>query len=363
LNLTENLVIDGFEHDFTGVIEANGFQIQVVNGGTLNWDGFEVRNAARIMFMDCAGPSTLRNGLVVDSGRDEPHFYPLHWHLNYDCTRGTLVENVTVRNSPNRAFVPHGSHGISFLNVHAENIRLEAFWWNPPGTTNCDTHRKFCADDNSNDIHIDGLVATGVYMERDCGGTVCPGWHSFSAVVLGAGSGNSIRNSVVSNVSGGSNCAGYHWPGTANQNIGGNVWVFEDNRVENIGSCHGIRVWQNDSREIHPIVGFTGGGIDHGAYKNTYLYRNVTVPYLNVHAVSWSMEDSRVGNAVMRRHTLAGDPITFTRVTFGSFTVADGYNGIHPATYILNGTNLSCSDIVWDNPHPDSRVFVDGGEC
>jgi hypothetical protein len=54
--------------------------------------------------------------------------------------------------------------------------------------------------------------------------------------------------------------------------------------------------------------------------------------------------------------------VTFTDVTFDSFTVKDGDkpHGVH---YILDQTNISCADIVYENPHPDSEVIIDGHSC
>ncbi len=361
LSLTEDLVIDGTVHTFSGHIEGNGFEILVTNGGSLDWDGFTVNNVARIIFTGCAAPSTLRNGLVDNSGvAGVLGMYPIHWHLEGDCSRGTVVDNVTVRNGANHAFVPHGSHGITLLNTRAETILGHAYWWDPPGTNRItcspEAHRKFCVDDNTDDLLIDGAVATGVYWSRDID-PCCATWHRISAFVLGSGSGNVIRNSVASDITGGANCAGFFWPGFSNSG-----WTFTGNRVENIRNCHGIAVWQNNAN-VHLIPGFTGGGIDHGAYLNVYEYQNVTVPYLNVHALGWSMSDSSVGNVTVFRHTLSGDPVVFTNVTFGSFTINDGQNGIHPGTYVLNGSNLTCGDIIYQNVMPDSRVVIDGGEC
>ncbi len=135
LNLTADLVVDGTVHMFSGHIEGNGFEILVTNGGSLDWDGFTVNNVARIIFTGCAAPSTLRNGLVDNSGvAGVLGMYPIHWHLEGDCSRGTVVDNVTVRNGANHAFVPHGSHGITLLNTRAETILGHAYWWDPPGT-------------------------------------------------------------------------------------------------------------------------------------------------------------------------------------------------------------------------------------
>jgi len=263
-----------------------------------------------------------------------------------------LVENVTVAHSPNRAFVPHGSHGITFNNIAALDITLAAFWWDDPGTNETCTFQEFCTLDNSNDIHVDGLTVDGVGHDGSSAK------FRLSGVVLGAGSGNSIINSTVRNVGGSKDCSGYMWPEGANGNRGGNVWIFENN----VGSsnCHGIFVWQNDAN-LHIIDGFTGGGVDHGAYGNNYLYRNLDVPYLEVHAQGWAVEDSSLGSVSLRGHQQSG-PVDFDNVTIDTLSVQDA-NGSRGVTLTITNTNITCTDVVWTNPHPETVVVIDGVAC
>ena len=180
---------------------------------------------------------------------------------------------------------------------------------------------------------------------------------------LGAGSGNVVRNSVARNINPThvKNCAGFKWPSSANQNEGGNVWVFSNNKTFD-DRCHGIFVWQNDGNH-HIIKGFTGPGIDHGAYRNNYDYRNVVVGYVNVHAVGWSMSDSTAGDVVTSKHIFAGT-VTFTNVTMTSFTV-DNNHGSDPksATYALNNVGLTCDDIIYLSVVPGTQVIIDGVTC
>jgi hypothetical protein len=335
--------------DFT--VNANGYQV-LVDGGTVDWNNFDIRTASRVMFMNCAGPSTLRNGLVADSGTPELDFYPLHWHLNYDCTRGTLVENVTVRNSPNRAFVPHASHGITFLNSSAFNINKDAFWWNPPCShpDEAGLRQSKCHLDSSHDIVVDGMLLDTVEVGRGCGMDCQRG----SAYMLGKGTGNVIRNSHAENVTGDVNCSAYQWP-----EKGHGVWVFENNTSAG-GNCHGIFVWQNDSTD-NIIDGFVGGGVDHGAYGNRFHYFNIDVPYIEVHASGWTVDDSEVGQIVLRKHRNAGQ-VVFTNVTGSSIVVSD-YSTLNGIDFIVNGTNLTCQYVEWTNPHPDTRIIINNQEC
>lgn len=371
-------------------LNGNGFQIMLMDGGRADFQGTPVftwsdngrsqnlardinfRNLRRIMFHSGAGPSTLKYFSVADSGTSALGDYPLHWHLNGHSTRGTVVEGVVVLNGRHHAFVPHGSHGITFRDTIAKNISGDAYWWDKPGTNNCDGARKFCTTDNSNDIIIDRALCDGV--------TNGPGddrGFRLSCFELNAGSGNVIRNSVARGVrpSHVKDCSGFQWPEAANQNIGGNVWVFENNRAE-ASPCHGIFVWQNDSN-LHIIDGFVslptdseigpfgGGGIDHGAYGNNYDYRNVDVPYVEIHAEGWVMSDSTVGNVRLLRHVGEGDVVWTNVAIAGIIDVADAPSGsaLSPIHFYINGGGNSCSQVVWSNPHPDTRVIIEGVEC
>ncbi len=88
------------------------------------------------------------------------------------------------------------------------------------------------------------------------------------------------------------------------------------------------------------------------------------VPYLNVHALGWSISDSSVGDVRVSRHSLPGGPVTFTNVHMTSFTISSvNASGQNPGTYILNDTNMSCAGIVYKSVVPGTRVIIDGEEC
>lgn len=354
IELTNDLVITEDETRSNFTIDANGHEI-LIDGADITWTNFEVRDAARVMWYNNCGVANLSDGLIVNSGiTDQLGFYPLHWHLCGDTTRGSVVEDVTVEGGRHHAFVPHGSNGITFSNITALDTVEAAFWWDPPGSNDCTTRRRFCTADNSNDIIVDGLLVDGVVDEDG------PNERNQEGVVLGAGSGNVMRNSRVVNVSGRRNCAAYVWNEAANQNVGGNVWTFEDNHGES--DCFGIFVWQNDGN-LHEVTGFTGDGISHGAYKNFYHYENVDVPEVVVHAAGWTMVDSHAGDVILRRHK-ADDPVEWANVTLSSLTVKDrGESGDVGIPFVVDGTNLACSEVEWVDPHPDTQVSLNGQEC
>ena len=130
-------------------------------------------------------------------------------------------------------------------------------------------------------------------------------------------------------------------------------------------------MWQNDENH-HIIDGFVGvpfgsglngvgGGIDHGAYGNNYDYRNVDVPYIEIHAHGWRVSDSSVGEVYVHKHQSAGT-VTFTNVLLGVIHMNDaaGKGGVD---LVINGGNATCGVVLWENPHPDSRVIINGVAC
>lgn len=391
VNLQGDLVVDGGTLVARpGVdLDGNGFQIMFMNGGKADFRGSEVftwsdrgakqnlkrdinfGNLQRIMFHSRAGSSILKYFTVSNSGTSALGDYPLHWHLNGDSTRGTIVEGVVVRNGKHHAFVPHGSHGITFKDVIAKDTADDAFWWDSPGTHECDTFRKLCTLDNSNDIVYDRALVDGVTNgpgnDRD--------FH-LTGFMLGAGSGNVIRNSAAININPShvKDCAGFQWPGKANQNVGGNVWVAENlysfsgpSGPSDAGgpeNCHGIFVWQNDGNH-HVIDGVTGGGIDHGAYKNNYEYHNVNVPYVEVHARGASFVGGNVGVVVAGKHQVAGSAdnptAVFKETAIDRLTIRNG-NG-EPGYYVFNSIGLTCSDVTEESVASGTVVVIDGDTC
>ena len=346
---------------------SNGAQLICAAGCHADWDGITATGEGGVKFLKGSSPSTIRNSLFdVRPSTDAGH-HPLHWHLMGDDSRGTLVQNVTIRNSTHFAFVPHGSHGISLIDVRVENVAGPGLWWPSPGTNETCRFQKFCTLDNTNDLTVNRMVVDGVRNS--------PGDNKgfrLTAYKLGAGSGNSITNSVARDVVAVNvkDCSGFQWPGSANQNVGGNVWVVKNNRSEG-SPCHGIFVWQNDQNH-HIIDGFVGvpsgsglrdvgGGIDHGAYSNSYDYRNVDVPYIEVHANHWKVSDSTVGKVYVERHVGAGF-VTFTNVLLDVIHMNDAFGG-GGVDLIINGGNATCGVVLWENPHPDSRVIIDGVAC
>lgn len=334
---------------------------------TWSWDGVnpntvrtnlvrdvKVIGEGHVMFMAGSKPATIRFVEIDVRPKRELGHYPLHWHLVGDDSRGTLVEGVVIKNSPNRAYVPHGSHGITFKDTIAKNIAGSAYWWDPPEFQSKDR------TNNSNDIRFDHALADSVTNAvGDSRG------FRLSAFELGAGVGNAVVNSLALNVtpSHAKDCAGFIWPEIHHaQPL---TWTFRDNA--SFGSaCNGIFVWQNNSQP-HLIDGYRGDRIDHGAYGNFYEYRDVDVVAVEIHAGGWTMTDSTVRELIAFRHQSSTDiiePVVFTNVAIDTFTINNANNGGDvKGHYVFHGSSLSCDDVVAASVVPGTIVEIDGERC
>jgi hypothetical protein len=331
------------------------------NGSTTNLNrDVTFDKVRRIMFHQGAGKSVLRYFTISNSGNSGVlGDYPLHFHLNGNSTRGTLVEGVVILNGQHHAFVPHGSHGITFKDTIAKNTKGDAYWWDLPGTNGSCTKGAGCDPiDNSNDILYDHALADGV-----------SGGRNVSGFFLGAGNNLTVRNSAAINVTATPNtrfCSGFRWPEFTNGSSRGvnTVWAFQNNFSRSPSGCDGINVWQNDSAN-HVINGFRGSGIDHGAYNNSYVYRNVDVSDVLIHAAGWRIENGLVGDVVAAKHRSDDQPtVVFDNVSVSSFTVNNAADsGTVPGVYVLNGSDLTCGEIVYMSVVPGTRVVIDGNDC
>jgi hypothetical protein len=372
INLKGDLIVDGGTLVARpGVnVTGNGYQIMFVKGGKADFQGTPVftwsgdgSNAnierdinfsglRRLIFTDGAATSILRYFRVDNSGTSNPGDFVIHFHRNGNATSGTIVEGVVVTNAKNHAFVPHGSHGITFKETIAKNVQCDAYWWHPPDFQSTSTIN------NSNNIVYDRALADGV--------TSCAGddrGFRLSAFFLGAGTGNVVKNSVARNVrpSSPKDCAGFHWPELSEKQPGS--WRFENNASYG-SACHGIFVWQNNSA-VHVINGFRGDGISNGAYINQFEYNNVKVDYVQIHALGgWSVTGGSIGRVEALKHNIEGEPVTFTDVAISEFIVDNARNGgTVPGHYVLTGPGLTCEDITYKSVVPGTIITIDGSDC
>jgi hypothetical protein len=185
--------------------------------------------------------------------------YGLHLHHCEDGSRGSIIESVVVRDAGNHAFVPHMSDGTTFRNCIAYSVQEDAFWWDVPDLTH--------------DTTFERCVAARVNAD-----TRAQGFYTLNGFTLGHGSGNRCVGSIAVGVVGGKTASGFNWPSKAPADGMNGEWVYEDCVAHN-NRYHGIYVWQNDALLGHVIDRFVayrngGAGIKHGAYVNSYLYRD-----------------------------------------------------------------------------------------
>jgi hypothetical protein len=248
-------------------------------------------------------PQILRNVEFRHMGPREPSGgftrgvdgrYPVHFHLKRDGARGSLLENVVVRDSGNRAFVIHGSNGVTLRNTVAFDVFDTAYWWDRDGNWPDETYPR----NASHDVTYDRAVAANVMTDPFFRGFENGGFE------LGQGEGNACLECVAIAVWGSSTAAGFQWTEHANDKP--NVWKFVDGVTHN-NDVAGIRTWQNDPK-VHVVEGVTSyhngaSGIDHGAYVNNYHYRDI---------VTFGHEWGLVSHA--QTHEQGGTPIRWENI-------------------------------------------------
>lgn len=205
-------------------------------------------------------------GVEDASGR-----YGLHLHHNGYATTGSTVTGVVIRDGGNHAFVPHASHGVTFTDTIAYNTTGAAYWWDASGIDVCGD-KSGCNE--TFDLVYDSIVAAN-------GQPTPVKKHTTTAIWMGGGENITVRDSVVVGMNGraGANTSAYEWPSRDR-----GVWTWTNNIAHN-NLARGIFVWQNtggDADGNHVIDGLTAfynefAGIDHGAYGNAYVYKNLTL--------------------------------------------------------------------------------------
>jgi len=311
------------------------------------------------VFIRSTRPSTIKNAqfryMAPDfGGSDITGRYGLHIHMSHEGSRGTVVDGLVIRDTKGHAFVPHMSNGITFKNTIAFNVGGEAYWWDE--------------EDTSDDIIFDRAVAALVRM--------VPGGenHRMSAFFLGAGDNVTVTNSVavgVQNNEGGADRSGYIWPEDAEA-----TWTFKNNRAHNNDS-NGIFVWQNNELP-HVIEGFTayyneGAGVEHGAYTNSYVYKNLVLrnngTAIHSHALGepgdagadtqiWANISTRGGTLVIDEHAREAErPVRFVGCDFGTVQVEDS-GGPEASVYDFISCGLEPSDFDLGEARSDSVFRV-----
>jgi hypothetical protein len=281
----------------------------VVNG---SW-GAEVMNLTRnvriegtpsgrahVMFL-ASVPQTLSNVAVRHTGprqdRDGDGItslvlgrYPLHFHMQDDGSRGSLVESVVVRDAGSHSFVAHTSHGITFRDTIAYNVFDDAYWWDEEELTD--------------DTRFEHAIAALVKSDPTFRG------YKLNGFTLGRGTGNVVRDSVAVGVQGNVDSSGFQWPEEAN--LEPNTWEFADNVAHN-NKVDGIFTWQNTKgpHVVGPFVAYHNGGfgIDHGAYVNPYHYVDADLFWNKAGGISQeALSRGAAGQLTFERMRVVGGP-------------------------------------------------------
>ncbi|MGA5702974.1 right-handed parallel beta-helix repeat-containing protein [Peterkaempfera bronchialis] len=357
LNLSRNVRVEGTPGG-RAHIHLTSSRRQDVRHAALRWLG--PRSATDETWTSPQGPTPVTAPVL---GR-----YALHFHMVGDASRGTTVEGVVIRDAGNHAFVPHGSHGITFRSCISHDTWEDAYWWDGAPDTRT-------PQGPSDEIVYDSCVASRTRLE--------PNFRAYrlTGFSLGAGRGSTARDCVAVGVQGAEGASGYEWP-----EGGEGVWTFErclaHNNLED-----GIFVWLNTSRH-HVISDFVayhngGWGIEHGAYLNDFTYRSSVLHGnasggIAVHSLgagqgtlfdgmlvdAAGMSDFAVSTA---RHELDGDPVTLSRCRFTGYRKA----GVaFRATHQGAPDNVEVLDCAFDGnqlwldpeaPEPRTVVFREAG--
>lgn len=261
--------------------------------------------------------------------------YALHFHSCQDGSRGTVVEGVTVHHVGGRAFVPHGSHGITFRDCIAHD-GYEGLWWWDAGHVSSDITYERC---------VGSLVRTD------------PFWQGFAISAFGAmsGTGNRLIDCVAFGVQGNKSAAGFAWP----EGTGALIGMWETRGcVSHNNAINGVFAWQNSANPhfISDMLAYRcQTGVEHGAYGNLYRYERVTVEECPVPVKSHAMSP---GDTIPQRWV----DCTFSS-TGPHAIVAQQHNGVvtRPVEFhrcIFDGyTSAAFLGAVTTNP--DQYDFID----
>ncbi|MGH9119724.1 MAG: hypothetical protein ACRD0A_18185 [Acidimicrobiales bacterium] len=195
--------------------------------------------------------------------------YALHFHVDYDGSRGTVVEGVVAYDSTGHAFAAHLSDGVTFRECIAHDMVDDAFWW---------------------DLSLEGgrdlVPSNEITYERCVASFVKSGGNSrfnLTGFLMGAGDGNVARGCVATGIQGeAESSAGYHWPSHSRNN---RVWTFEDSIAHN-NAHSGVYFWQNGAPRtiVDRFTAFHNDlGIFAGSYANLVSYRDCTL-YANANS-------------------------------------------------------------------------------
>jgi hypothetical protein len=329
------------------------------------------------VFIHAMHPQFVQNAAIRHVGPRQPSpdgdtdpvlgRYGLHFHHCENGSRGSVVSGVVVREAGAHAFVPHVSHGITFTDCISHDTFEDAYWYDPRPAGD----GKVTAPP-TNDVLYDRCVASLVRTDP-------PYNPQISGYVLGAGTGNVARRCVGVGVQGRKTTSGFFWPKSSE----GGVWGFEDCLAHN-NVADGIFAYQNESsgHVISRFHAYHNGnvGIDHGAYRNRFVYED-SILYGNlsgavmIHALSDPPPHMRMLRllcdggglsdyaVVMVRHFIDGDPVEITGCTFRGYkkaAFACTFNeNVQPDRAVLTDCTFEGNQFwLESNIHPGTAIRV-----
>ena len=263
-----------------------------------------IDNVSRIMFHMGAGRQVLKHIALTNSGTSgKLAFYPIHFHFNGNSSRGSIVEGVVVENGKNHAFVPHASHGITFLDCVAYNTIGDAYWWDAPpakGDTSNDTHETVWQ-------HCLAAIVNSPSESNH---------HRLAAFVLGDGLGNICIDCTAVGVGGGNNSSGFNWPEGRSS-----VWQFRGCVAHN-NKSDGIFTWQNnpEAHRVEDFIAYRCGraGIENGAYSNNFQYLNASLTDTGKGVISHALTRSEGGGPLTFENVVSNNDLLIARHRFTS---------------------------------------------
>ena len=282
--------------------------------------------------------------------------YGLHFHANFDDTRGTIVKGVVVAQAGFHAFVPHLSHGITLQDCVSYDTFNHAYWWDTPPTQGI-------APDESDDTLIANCLAG--YVQREEQG------FRMSGFSLNAGQNNTIIGCVAVGIQAGGK--GFNWP-----ELSHGVWNFRNNVGHNSRGS-GTFVWHNGNT-FHDVSGLVAyrnrfAGIDHGAYNNSFQFSNCLLVDNGDHGIHLHSGSRRSPTLLTFKNCVVDGPNpiattthnlppgTHTQIvncelisTNGTLGYMNG-NKYPDLIKVIDGTR-NTSTIVWDNATSDSEFYI-----